>query len=256
MAGNPGPAPFANIVLPFAFTRRQPPVTPLDNRPWYQQLSVRTGVLLPVKAVGTMAFMALFFVAYFAVLHHPLTEPVTIPLTRVDRWVDFTPAAFPAYVSLWVYVALPPAFLTGLPSLLRFTGWIAALCLFCLAIFWLFPTQVPAAAIDFTRFPGMAILKGVDAGGNACPSLHVATAVFAAFWFDRLWTAVSAPALLRWATATHCLLILWSTMAIRQHAFLDVLAGALVGWAFAWLSLRHVSLAARPGEIQVRRPSR
>jgi len=207
------------------------------------------GILMPLKAVGTTLFMVLFFWGYFAVLRNPLDEPATIPLTMIDRWVGFTPTAFPAYISLWVYVSLPPAFLTSLPTLLRFTVWNAALCLFCLAIFWLFPTRVPVFAIDLAQFPSMAILKGVDASGNACPSLHVATAVFAAFWLDRLWKAISAPLALRWASALHCLVILWSTMATRQHAFLDVLAGLLVGSAFAWMSLRHASAVALPGEI-------
>lgn len=224
-------------------------MTPIENRPWYLQASGRLAILLPLKAIGTMTFMVAFFFGYFTVLRNPLNDPVTMPITVVDQWVGFTPGAFTAYVSLWLYVSLPPAFLTSRANLLRFTVWIAALCGFCLVLFLLFPTQIPASSIDFTQFPRMAFLKGVDAGGNACPSLHVATAVFAAFWLDRLGRAISAPVLLRWVTATHCLLILWSTMAIRQHVFLDVLAGLLVGAVFAWLSLRRASGRADPGEI-------
>lgn len=224
-------------------------MTLIENRPWYLQLPARMMIHTPLKAVGTMVFMALFFLAYFVVLRHPLGEPATMPLTVVDRWVGFTPTGFPAYVSLWVYASLPPAFLTSRASLLRFTLWIGLLCGFCLVLFWLFPTQVPPLAVDLARYPGMAVLKGIDASGNACPSLHVATAVFAAFWLDRVWQAVSAPTALRWLSAAHCLLILWSTMATGQHVFLDVLAGLVVGWVFAWLSLRHARLAARPGEI-------
>ena len=219
-------------------------MTHIENRPWYLQAAGRIAILLPMKAIGTMAFMVLFFFGYFTVLRNPLNDAVTMPLTVVDRWVGFTPGAFPAYVSLWIYVSLPPAFLTSAAGLLRFAIWIAALCLFCLGIFWLFPTQVPAFPIDFAEVPNMAILKGVDASGNACPSLHVATAVFAAFWLGRIWRAISAPPLLRWATGGHCLVIVWSTMAIRQHVFLDVLAGLLAGSVFAWLSLRRVSLGA------------
>ncbi len=220
-----------------------------SSLPWYRQIPARIRVLLPLKAVGTMVFMLLFFWGYFAVLRYPLATATIMPLTPVDVWIPMTPAAFPAYVSLWVYVSLPPAFLTGLRTLLRYGFWIAALCLFCLGIFWIWPTAVPAVPVDWTQHPEMALIKGMDAGGNACPSLHVASAVFAGLWLDRLARAMRLPVLLRWVSALHCCLILWSTLATRQHVFLDVLAGLAVGGLFAALALWHVGKVARPGEI-------
>ncbi|MCP5267964.1 MAG: phosphatase PAP2 family protein [Zoogloeaceae bacterium] len=211
---------------------------------WYRQLGRRFRVLWPLKAVGTMGFLALFFWAYFAVLRHPLTEPMLMPLIGLDTLIPFSPSAYPFYVSLWVYVSLPPAFLGSWRSLWQFGAWIAALCLFCLIIFWLFPTTIPAADIDWSLYPDLAVIKGLDAGGNAFPSLHVASAVFAAYWLDRLLQQVGAPALLRWLSALQCLLILWSTVATRQHVVLDVLAGVLVGGVFAVVSYVRVRRAA------------
>lgn len=207
--------------------------------PWYLQIARRIAILWPLKAVGTSIFMALFFWGYFAVLKAPLGTPFLMPLTVVDSWVPFSPLAYPVYVSLWVYVSLPPALQSGFRVLAWFGVWIAALCLFCLAIFWLLPTAVPVADIDWTLHPEMALIKSLDASGNACPSLHVASAVFAALWLRAIFTAVSAPRWLQWASALHCLAILWSTLATRQHVALDVLAGIVVGVAFALLSLRH-----------------
>jgi len=207
--------------------------------PWYRQLAGRFVLLWPLKAVGTMAFMALFFWGYFAVLQYPLRPALTMPEVFVDRWIPFTPLAYPFYVSLWVYVSLPPALLGSLRSLLGFGAWIAALCLFCLALFWFWPTAVPLADIDWRQYPQMAVIKGIDAGGNACPSLHVGSAVFAACWLARVLRNVGAPALLGWINWVCCTLIIWSTVATRQHVVLDVLAGILVGLLFALPSLRH-----------------
>jgi membrane-associated phospholipid phosphatase len=92
---------------------------------------------------------------------------------------------------------------------------------------------VPPTDIDWAKYPGVAFLKTVDAGGNACPSLHVAAAVYSSFWLYWLmlevrlgWRAHSIQML--WGVA-----IVYSTMATKQHVSLDVLAGMLLGIAFA-----------------------
>lgn len=217
-------------------------MTPTTDRAWPRRLFSRFTALWYLKAFGTMAFMVLFFQAYFWVQHHPLREPYLMPTLAIDGWVPFTPAGFAAYVSLWVYVSLPSAWMPNLRTLIVQGLWTAALCGFCLLLFWVFPTQTPVQNIDWSQHPQLAFMKSVDAAGNACPSLHVASAVYAAFWLHRILREVGAPGLLRGLSALQCAVIVWSTMAIRQHVFLDVLAGALVGALFAWLSLHKAPL--------------
>jgi membrane-associated phospholipid phosphatase len=203
-----------------------------------------------IKATGTMTFMVLFFWGYFAVMRHPLGPATEMPLTAIDAWISPSPLAFPVYASLWVYVSIPPALFSRFRTLALFGFWIALLCLVCLAIFWIWPTTIPAFSVDWSGYPGMALIKGVDAGGNACPSLHVASAAFAAIWLDRLLRGVAAPAWLRGVNGVQCAAIIWSTMATRQHVFLDVAAGLAAGLLFAALSLY---CARRDPDIQPRR---
>lgn len=213
--------------------------------PWYRQLAARILILLPFKAVGTTVFMTLFFWAYFAVLHNPLRPVTMMPLTGLDAWIPVTSLAFPVYASLWVYASLPVALLRELRPMLVFGLWMASMCLLCLAIFWLFPTGVPPAGIDWRLYPEMAIIKDVDTSGNACPSLHVGSAVFAAIWLQSLLHGVTAGRLVGWLNWLFCLAILWSTVATRQHVVLDVVAGAAVGLIFGWLSLSHALRSTR-----------
>lgn len=218
-----------------------------DHLRWPQNLLLRLRVLWPLKAFGTMAFMGLFFWAYFAILRHPLGTSFEMPRIFLDEAIAFSPIGLPVYASLWVYVSLPPALLGNFRTLIGFGLWISALCLFCLGIFWLWPTTVPAAAIDWQLYPEFGAIKNMDAGGNACPSLHVASSVFSALWLQRILTSARAPRWLRLGNASMCLAILWSTVAIRQHVVLDVLAGTLVGLAFAFPALKHVErLAGKP----------
>ena len=188
------------------------------------------------KTIGTSGFMVVFFAIYFYLLKHPDGHVTTMPRTAFDRWIGFQPWALPIYLSLWVYVSLPPALMDSRRNILAFGMRIGALCLVGLAVFYVCPTKVPPVAIDFARHPDFSILKGVDAGGNACPSLHVATAVFAAFWLDWMAPGLGFATGMRRINALWCAAIAYSTIATGQHVAVDVLAGAALGAITAWIS--------------------
>ena len=105
-------------------------------------------------------------------------------------------------------------------------------------MFYCWPTAVPPPAVDRSGYPGFGMLQGVDAAGNACPSMHVAIAMFTVIWIEHLLRHARAPVALRAFNVVWFLAITWSTLAIKQHVVLDVLAGALLGLAFALPSLR------------------
>jgi len=112
------------------------------------------------------------------------------------------------------------------------------LCITGLVLFYFWPTAVPAHLLDVSGFPGFALLQGVDAAGNACPSMHVAVAIFSAICLDHVLRTVGAPTWLRLANALWFVAIAYSTLATKQHVALDVAAGALLGTLFAIPSLR------------------
>ena len=188
------------------------------------------------KFFGTSAFMSVFFWAYLFLLKNPVFPVTTMPLTVVDRWIGFSPLALIPYLSLWIYCSLPVTLMPVRTRLLNFGVWIGLMCLFALGIFYRWPNAVPPAHIDWAQYPGVAFLKGVDAAGNACPSLHVAAAVYSSFWLYWLmrelrlgWRAQAVQVV--WGVA-----IVYSTMATKQHVSLDVLAGIVLGAVFAWIA--------------------
>jgi len=157
-----------------------------------------------------------------------------MPITAVDRFVDFEPLALPAYLSLWLYVSLPPLLMQTRSEIIEYGVWIGSLCLVALAIFYFWPSAVPPANIDWSKYPSVGFLKGVDAAGNACPSLHVATAVFSAFWLHRHLPSVGLGRGSRLLNAFWCVAIIYSTMATKQHVAVDVAAGCALGSVVAW----------------------
>lgn len=205
---------------------------------WKAELSLRFWRYLPLKFAGISAFMWVFFLGYFHTLRNPVYPVLEMPLTLLDQWIPFQPQALAAYLSLWLYVGIAPGLLLTLRELIVYGLWAAALCVAGLACFYFWPTAVPLRTLDVSGFPGFAMLQGVDAAGNACPSLHVATAMFTALWVERLLRIIQAPAGLRWLNALWFVAIAWSTVAIRQHVVLDAVGGIALGALFAALSIR------------------
>jgi len=218
-------------------------------------VAARLSTLWFAKMSGTTLGMTGFFAAYFWLLNHPLFPVTVMPLVWADRVIEFHPAALLMYVTLWVYVALAPALLADRRELMSYGLASLALALSGLAIFLLWPTAVPRFEIDWARYDTFTVLKSADLAGNACPSLHVAFAVFTAIWLDRLLRQMGFGAIARALNWLWCLGIVWSTIAVRQHVALDALAGAALGAAAAALhlaALRHG--AVRPPAAQVLTP--
>lgn len=207
--------------------------------PWYRQVVAVMPMHMLEKSIGTTLFISLFFCAYFYLLKQPAYPAVVMPITFLDQLIGFQPMALPMYISLWFYVSLPPALLATQRELYGYGLAMAGICLTGLSVFYFWPTVVPEAPIDWTQYPEVDFLKSLDASGNACPSLHVATAVFSAVWLHHLLRRFGAPQWLISSNWLWCVGIVYSTLATRQHVAVDVLAGLGLGMLAAYLSLRY-----------------
>ena len=200
---------------------------------WFAQLGRRVTILWFIKSIGTVFWIAAFFIGYFWVLRNPIAEITVMPLTALDHWLAFRPEALVLYVSLWVYVSLPPALVKNFRELFSFGVATLAMSLIGLGIFLFWPTAVPAFVFDVSGNPLLSILKGMDLTGNACPSLHVSFAVFSGIWMHRILREVQSPGAVLVLNWLWCAGIVYSTVATRQHVVLDVLAGMVLGFAVA-----------------------
>ena len=187
-----------------------------------------------LKCLGSTGFILAFFLAYTYLLKNPTFPVSTMPVTAVDRLVGFEPLALPVYLSLWTYVSLPLLLMLKRREIIEYGLWIGCVCLVALVIFYFWPSAVPPANIDWAKYPGVGFLKGVDAAGNACPSLHVATAVFSGFWLHWRLPSAGLGRGSRLLSACWCVAIIYSTMATKQHVAVDVVTGAALGSVVAW----------------------
>jgi len=206
------------------------------ERGWKAQLAGRMRGHPLLTFIGTSAFIFIFFLGYFYVQRYPAFVSTVMPLTSLDRWISFQPLALIAYLSLWIYVGAGPGLQATRTDMLAYALWMGALCVTGLTIFYVLPTQVADVIGTESNSIFFRALDRVDASGNACPSMHVAAAVFTAIRVDDVLRVVRSPLFVRLLNLAACALICYSTLAIKQHVVLDVVAGALLGALFAGLS--------------------
>lgn len=207
----------------------------------------RISFFLVGKMLGTAVGMTVFFIAYFWVLNHPVYPVTIMPLTAVDGWIGFQPWTLPLYLSLWFYVSFAPALLIERRELISYGIATGVISIIGLGIFYRWPTIVPIPEINWSEYPSVSFLKTIDASGNACPSLHVAFAVFTALWFQRILRDMHAITPLHWLNWIWCLGILYSTIAIRQHVVWDVLGGAVLGLL---VGIAHLAIVDSMGKTE------
>jgi len=203
----------------------------LQPETWAHELGRRVRTLLVLKMLANLSGIGAFFYAYFWIMRHPLSAATVIPVTWIDDLVPFSPQSFFLYASLWVYVALGSLFTKDGRELAAWAAACFSMIIVGLGIFMALPTKVPDFAVDWSQYPSLAFLKGVDASGNALPSLHAAFAVFTAVVLHGQLTAVRAPRAVLACSVLWCLGIVYSAMATRQHLALDIIAGAVLAGA-------------------------
>jgi len=194
-----------------------------------------------LKALGTMGFIALFFVAYFYLMHHHFFAVTQIPVIFLDTLIPFDDRFLILYLSLWIYVSLPAAILRSRHELFIYGAYCFILCALGVTIYTFFPTSIVQDPSQWVTSVEISKLKSTDMNANAFPSMHVASAVFAYFWLNKQFSQMNAPSIMYAISLLWCIGIVYSTMAIRQHLFIDVAGGIILGITVAIWTLKHYS---------------
>jgi membrane-associated phospholipid phosphatase len=200
----------------------------------------RLASLFWLKTLGSTFAISSFFVLYFVILKHPVFTVRVMPVLPPDIWIPIMPSSVWVYFSLWIYICIPSSMMHQAGQLGAYLLGAFLTSVIGLSVFFFFPTAVPAWEIDWSQYRYLHFLKDSDASGNACPSLHVAFAVYSGFWLARMLRIVEVPWPFRIVNALWAVLIVLSTMTTKQHVLVDVLAGVLLGALVFWLNDRVI----------------
>ncbi len=143
--------------------------------------------------------------------------------TVIDRSVPFTPEWVWVYLLYYPFCFMPLFLLNNIDTFRRVAG--AYLLEFVLAfiVFLSFPVKMirPAVVPGTLSTKAVGIIYRIDPGFNVFPSLHVANSLLVALIFYRYNRRLGIFFIL-----IACLISV-STLFVKQHYFLDIVAGAL-----------------------------
>jgi membrane-associated phospholipid phosphatase len=153
-----------------------------------------------------------------------LRMPTRLTPSSIDNFIPFTDWTIWIYHSQFVFLLLS-IYAIRQSENLRDTFYSMALaCLLSFAVFIFYPTTIPRVEQtgDGLTEKAFQVLYSIDSAANCFPSLHVSLACLSAIGIFYEKKSLSTFAII-WA----CLIAL-STMATKQHYFIDVAGGLAV----------------------------
>jgi hypothetical protein len=191
-----------------------------------------------LKAGLLVVLTPLFCGPYLFLAHHALFPPRSLPLWPIDRWIGFSPTPWTVlYQSLYLITTFIPFMAITQEQLWRYVRGTTILSIVCFIFFLFCPVVGPIPA----HWPAGGMYDGLrhfDGPYNAFPSLHAGflaySLAFGCRVIDRRYLRAVYAALIPWSV-----LILYATLATKQHYFVDLPAGVAMGlvadaWAGGW----------------------
>jgi len=189
-------------------------------------------MLVKEKSILTATLLGYFCLFYFTLQRIVFFVPHQFDLSRIDLAIPFDARWTIVYQSLYLFLPLP-WLASSNDQLRRYARGFFITTLISFAFFLFFPVEGPRPDI-MTSDPLYRLLLVYDRNLNAFPSLHAALAVYTFLFALRI-----LPARFVSIGAVWIALVLYATMATKQHYAIDVVAGVVVAIAADFLAWRY-----------------
>jgi membrane-associated phospholipid phosphatase len=198
---------------------------------------------LALKFILLFVLNPLVYVPYIFLQRHHFFPATKMPLSFFDRWIPFSDQAVWLYLSIYLLMPVSSFLMNRRDQIFRYAAGIILISLSADVVFIFWPTSCPRPEVIGTNI-GYQMLTRIDNRFHAFPSLHAAFAIYSAlcggfvlrelgsrpFWRIGLWL---------WA-----FLILYATLATRQHVVVDIIAGGTLGYGvYAWVFKQRIFIS-------------
>jgi len=208
---------------------------------WFGHVASSARANWRMKAALSAGLTLFFCVPYFTLQRITLFPARTLPLSAIDRAIDFDPRWVWAYQSAYLLLTIVPWLVTTRPELRRYARGFLLLSGAGFVCFLLMPVRGPRPDIE----PAEAmfrILQWYDRPLNSFPSLHVGLAAYTVLFATSVSRCRMTPAA-RWPVLSLAwlwtALIAYAALATKQHYAIDLPAGALLACVWHWWTWRR-----------------
>ena len=219
------------------------PASAVTLRQWIARLPMRAACCWKLKLLLTLILSVFFCVPYFLIGNFPLFPVHDLPLSWIDRAIGFHPTGWVwIYQSIYILTNIIPWLARSRDDLLRYLRGFVILCSISFVIFFFAPIRAPKPHIAAPS--GMYwVLQLYDVPINSLPSLHAGWLVYSLCFGRRIFEndlpkGVAALCLI-WSG-----LILYGTLATKEHYLIDLVAGAVLAIAvhtLVWRNTKRVT---------------
>lgn len=177
---------------------------------------------------------ALFYVIPFFLLDYRNNVKTYSLALFLDKFIPFLPIFVLFYITMYIFVMLPYFLIKEKKYFKRVALAYVGILIISFFFYLFFPVKVDRPLTMGTNFWEEIVrwIRSIDPGYNCFPSLHVATPLLTSlscFHYNQKY----------WWPLPWAFLIIISTVLIKQHYILDVLAGILVGLMGYWWLVKY-----------------
>jgi membrane-associated phospholipid phosphatase len=222
----------------------------LNNADSNSRLSIvgRLQSELPLKFVLVVALNLLVYAPYLFLQRHHFFPATHMSPGFFDRRIAFSDKAVWLYLSIDLLLPVGPFLMANRRQIYRYAAGIVIISFLADTIFLFWPTVCPRPDVTGANAIYRAVVS-MDNPFHAFPSLHAAFAVYSACVAASVLRELQVRWYWRVGVWLWALLILFATLATKQHVVADMVAGSALAFgayhcAFnSWKSPSHANLS-------------
>ena len=168
------------------------------------------------------------YLPYLFLQRHNFFPVTNVPSCAFDHMIPFSDQAVWFYLSIYLLMPVGPFLMGKRNQILRYAAGIVLISLLANIVFIFWPTSCPRPVVQKTNLAYQA-LTTIDNSCQAFPSLHAAFAVYSALCGGLVLRELQCVSIWRICLWLWASLILYATLATKQHVLADIIAGSALG---------------------------
>jgi len=184
---------------------------------------------LKLKLILTVVLNLWVGVPYYCLQRHHFFPPTAMPASFCDRLIPFSEKAVWMYLSVYLLMPIGPFLMVKRQQIVRYACGIMLIGALADLVFIFRPTWCPRPAASGT-VAVYRMLTAVDNPFHSFPSLHAAFAVFSALCAGQVLRELRSNVSWRIALWLWTCLILFATLATKQHMMADIVGGSVLAF--------------------------